>query len=61
MVDIMDISIMDKSLSISIEAVMKNPEMLKFVNDHLKTEKICKHEVKKLRYILRYVPDRYET
>ena len=34
MVDIMDIY---KSLNISIETVMKNPEMLKFVPDHLKT------------------------
>ena len=28
-----------KSLNISIETVMKNPEMLKFIPDHLKTEK----------------------
>ena len=28
-----------KSLNISIGAVMKNPEMLKFVPDHLKTKK----------------------
>ena len=33
MVDIMDIC---KSLNISFVAVMKNPEMLKFVLDHLK-------------------------
>ena len=57
MVDIMDISIMEESLSISIETVMKNPEMSKFVHDHLKTKKMCKHEVKKLPYMLRYVPD----
>ena len=30
--------------------------MLKFVPDHLKTKKICKHAVKKLHYLLRYVP-----
>ena len=36
MVDIMDIY---KSLNISIVTVMKNPEMLKFVPDHLKTKK----------------------
>ena len=34
MVDIMAVS---KSLNISIGIVMKNPEMLKFVRDHLKT------------------------
>ena len=36
MVDIMDIY---KSLNISIGTVMKNPEMLKFVPDHVKTKK----------------------
>ena len=30
---------------------MKNIEMLKFVPDHLKTEKICKYAVKKLPYL----------
>ena len=38
MVDIMDIY---KSLNISIRKVMKNPEMLKFVPDHLKYKKMC--------------------
>ena len=50
MVDIMDIY---KSLNISIGTVMKNPEMLKFVPDHLKTKKTCKHAVKRLPYLLR--------
>ena len=35
MVDIIDIY---KSLDISIVTVMKNPEMLQFVPDHLKTK-----------------------
>ena len=39
MVDIMGIY---KSLNISIGTVMKNPEMLKFVPDHLKTKKTFK-------------------
>ena len=47
MVDIMDIY---KSLNINVEAVMKNLEMLKFVPDHLKIQKICKHAVKILPY-----------
>ena len=34
MVDIKDVY---KSLNISIGTVMKKPEMLKFVHDHLKT------------------------
>ena len=49
MVDIMDVY---KSLNISTITVMKNPEMLKFVPNHLKTKKMCKHAVKKLPYLL---------
>ena len=47
MVDIMDVY---KSLNINIGAVMKNLEMLKFVPDHNKIKKICKHAVKILPY-----------
>ena len=47
-----------KSLNISIGTVIKNPEMFKFVPDHLKTKKMCKRAVKKLPYLLRYVPDK---
>ena len=36
---------------------MKNLEMLKFVPDQLKTKKMCKYAVKKLRFVIRYVPD----
>ena len=46
-----------KSLNISTGTVMKNSEMLKFVPDFLKTKEMCKHAVKKLCYLLRYVPD----
>ena len=49
------------SLNISIVTVMKTPEMLKFVPDHLKTKVMCKHAVKKLLYLLRYVHDQYKT
>ena len=35
--------------------------MLKFVPDHLKTKKMCKHVVKKLPSVMRYVPDLYKT
>ena len=44
-----------KYLSISIGTVMKNPEMLKFVPDHLKTKRYV------LTYLLRYVSNRYKT
>ena len=36
-----------KFLIVSIGAIMKNYDILKFVPDHLKTIKICKHAVKK--------------
>ena len=35
-----------KSVNISIGTVMRNPEMLKVVPDHLKTKNMCKHAVK---------------
>ena len=50
-----------KSLHIIIGVEIKNPEMLKFVPDHLKTKKMCKHAVKKFPDLLRYVLDQYKT
>ena len=35
--------------------------MAKFVADHLKTIKMCKHTVRKLSFVVRYVPDRDKT
>ena len=58
MIDIMDIY---SSINIIIGTAMKNPEMLKFVPDHLTTKKMCKHAFKKLPYLLRYVHDHYKT
>ena len=37
-----------KSININIWTAMKNPEMLKFVSDLLKTKKMCKYAVKNL-------------
>ena len=45
MVDSININ---KSLNINIGIVMKKPEMLRLVPDHPKTEKMCRHAVKKL-------------
>ena len=56
--DIMNIY---KSLNVKIGRVMKNPEMLNFPADRLETKKMCTHAVKKLPYLLRYVPDQYKT
>ena len=50
MVNIMDVC---KSLNISIRTVIKNPEMLKFVPDHLKSKKMCKHTVQNIPDLLR--------
>ena len=35
-----------KSVKINIVTVMRNPELLKLVSDHLKNKKMCKHTVK---------------
>ena len=35
-----------KSLNINIGTVVKNPEMLKFVPDHLKTKQMCNYAFK---------------
>ena len=51
----------NKSVKLSIGTVMNNPEMLKFVPDHLKTKKMCKHAVKKLPFVIRYLPDQYKN
>ena len=40
------------SLNISIGTVMRNPEMLKFVPDHLKSEAMCKYAVRKLPFLM---------
>ena len=66
MIDSMDIY---KFLNINIGTVMKTREMLKFVPDHLKTKKVCKHAVIKLPYkailenggTLKSVPDCYKN
>ena len=58
MVDIRDVC---KSLNISIGTVMKTPEKIKFVPDHLKTKIKCKHVFKKLPYLLRQDPDQNKT
>ena len=47
--------------NISIGAIIKNPETLKFVPGHLKNKKMCSHAGKKLLFIIRYVIEQYET
>ena len=41
-----------KSSKISIGAIIKNPEMLQFVPDHLNIKKMWKNRVKKLLFVI---------
>ena len=52
-----------KFSKISIGAISNNEKSrnIKICSDHLKTKKKCKHAIKKLSFVLRYVPDRYKT
>ena len=50
-----------KSVKVSIGTVMRNPDALKFIPDHLETKQMCKHAVKKLPFVIRYVPDQYKS
>ena len=43
---------------ISIGEIIKDPEMFRLVIDNLKTKKMYKHTVKKLSFLIKYVPDR---
>ena len=49
------------SLNINTGTVIKDPEILKFVPDPLKTKQICNYAVEKLCLLLRYVPDQCKT
>ena len=42
-----------KTLEINIGSIIKNPEMLRFFPDHLKTKKMFKHAVKILSFVIR--------
>ena len=35
--------------------------MLRFVPDHLKSKIMCKNALKKLQFVMRFVPHRYNT
>ena len=48
MYELLDSRDICKSININIATVMKNPDMLKFVPDHLKTKQLGKHVLKKI-------------
>ena len=50
-----------KSFKVSIGTIMKNPKILKLITDHLRTKKVFNHAVKKMSFVIRYVPDQYKT
>ena len=50
-----------KTLKICIRTTAKNPEMLKFVLDHLRTKVMCENAVNRLAFVVMYVPDGYKT
>ena len=50
-----------KTQKINIGEIIKDPEMLEFVDDYLNTKKMCKHAVQKLPFLIKCVPDKYET
>ena len=41
--------------------IITDNEKSRNVSDHLKTKMLCKHTVKKLPFIIRYVPDQYKS
>ena len=47
-----------KILKISIGAIIKDPEILRLVPDHLKTKKMCKHTFKKLPFLITFLMDK---
>ena len=48
-------------LKLSIGTIIKNPEIIRFIPDHLKTKKVFKHTVKKIPFVIRYVSDLSKT
>ena len=42
-----------KSLKISTELIIKIPEMLRFVPDHLKAKTMCKNVLKELPFVVK--------
>ena len=45
----------------SIGGIMKNPEMLKFVLDHLETKKMCNKTILEDDWTLKSAPNWYKT
>lgn len=50
-----------KTQKISIGKIIQDPEMSRFVHDHLETKKMFKHAIIKLPFLIKYVSKRYKT
>ena len=50
-----------ETLKISFRAIIKNPEVLRFVPNHRNTKSMCKNTVKKLPFGIMYFPDLYKA
>ena len=50
-----------KTLKVSVEAIIKNLEMLIFFLIHLRLKPCIKNAVKKLSFVIMYVPNRFKT
>ena len=50
-----------ESSKVGIGAIIKDRKMLRLVPVYLKTKKMCKHAVKRLTLLMKYIPDRYKT
>ena len=47
----------DNSCDKYVVAIMESPEMLKFYPVYLKAKNLCKNAVKRLLFVIIYVPD----
>ena len=50
-----------KTQKISIGKIIQDPEMSRFVHDHLETKKIFKHAIIKLPFLIKYDSKRYDS
>ena len=51
----------NKTFKINIEWTVKNPEILRFVLNHLKTKNMPRNPVSNFPFVIKYFPDQYKT
>ena len=50
-----------KTLKTNIGAIIRDPEVLRFDSDHLKTKQMRKNAVEKLPFVIKYASNCYKT